>query len=356
MRLEWDEIHMNQSLALLYRTAIAVVAAITLFGGAAYGVFQGDCNSNGIVGINEVQRCANIFSDTQAVSSCPQCDFNSSNRVEINEVQGAANCFLDNTTAGCRMLPTPVHTATSTETPAPTDTSTPQPTATAPPPTDTSTPVPTDTPLPPTVTATPQPTDTPPSTDTATPMPTDTPEATFTATAAEPTATATQGTAVCGNNQVEPGETCDDGNTMTGDACPPTCIINNCGSAGSTTPVNVHVQTPQNLRSIQLLLDYPDGTVFITGTGSDANVQMRVTNRPVGFTPTIVDLNYALFAALSSGSFQLTNNQRIFVVNFDRCAGAPLVTPANFTCTVQEAINTSSADITNNVTCSVVVP
>ena len=156
---------------------------------------------------------------------------------------------------------------------------------------------------------------------------------------------------------IETGETCDDGNTANGDACPSTCIINTCSAAGTTTSTNVNVQTSgNNLRSITLLVNYPDGTVNIPGTGADSFVQGRVTNRPGGFTPTIVDLNYALFASFSSASFNITNNQRIFVVNYDRCEGAPPATAEDFTCTVQEAINSSAQNFTWMVTCSVAVP
>ena len=81
------------------------------------------------------------------------------------------------------------------------------------PPTPTTTP--TATPIPPTATRT----------ATATPTRTNTPTATSTSTQ---TATATPG--LCGNSNVDPGEHCDDGNTVGGDCCSATCQFEPAGS------------------------------------------------------------------------------------------------------------------------------
>lgn len=232
----------------------------------------------------------------------------------------------------------PIATATTTPTRTPSLT----PTVT-PPPGDTNTPAAT-----PTITDTPVSTSTPTITDT----PTITPTAAETATA---TITATPGSAVCGNGDIEDGETCDDGNTMTGDACPPDCVIVSCAPAGTMTLVDVRIQTSQPLASITVLLEYPDGTVQIPGSGNQPQVLARVLNRPSGFIPSFNDLNYALLGTLSSGSFTLANGQRIFTVNFDRCSGAPLVIAADFNCIVDEAVNSSLQQVPG-VTCSVTVP
>lgn len=132
--------------------AAALLTALVSASPAA-AVLQGDCNDNGVTAINEVQRCANIFLDTQDLSLCPPCDQNGNGTVAINEVAGASNCFLDSTSAGCRMVvggPTPTNTAvaatntptntagaTATFTSSPVNT----PTNTAPLPTSTPTPV-----------------------------------------------------------------------------------------------------------------------------------------------------------------------------------------------------------------------
>src|SRR5437016_4864562 len=78
-----------------------------------------------------------------------------------------------------------------------------------------------------------------------TPTPTGTtgPSATPTGTmgsSSTPSATFTPGgPAVCGDGVIELGETCDDGNTMDGDNCPATCVINTC--LFSTSILNVDV-------------------------------------------------------------------------------------------------------------------
>jgi cysteine-rich repeat protein len=292
-------------------TLIAALAPL-LFAAAAHAVPHGDCDVDETVEINEVQRCANIYIGSMLVASCPACDFDGSAEVEINEVQGVANCYLDTAAQGCRMLgPAP------TATPVPTDTQPPSPT------------------------------------DTATPLPTDTPAPTSTATEPLPTATPTQGTAVCGNGMTEAGETCDDGNTIDGDACPSDCVIIGCAIAGTMTAVDVHFQSAVSLLSITVFVEYPDGTIQIPGTGTDASVGARVVNRPAGFLPTFVDRDYGLRGTLSgSRAFPST---RIFTVNFDDCVDAVEPTPQDFTCTVIEAADLQFQNVAG-ATCSVTLP
>lgn len=294
-----------------------IVAAAILISTPAYAVLQGDCNDDTDVAINEVQRCANIFSGTQMLSLCPPCDFDGSGNVGINEVQGAANCYLDNQSSGCRMLPTPIDT-----------------------------PVPTDTPVPPTDTVTVEPT------ATATPPATDTPASTFTATQAPPTETPTQGVAVCGNGDVEAGETCDDGNTMNGDSCPDDCVIVACAAAGTLRQVDVRYQSPVNLIGMTVFLEYPDGVVQIPGTGTDATVGARVINRSPGL-PSFVDRDYGLRASINGSSAWPTT--RMMTVNFDNCQGVPPPLAGDFNCTVLEATNTAFENVPG-VTCSVELP
>ena len=57
----------------------------------------GDCDGNGVVKINEVQACINIFL-AAPLSTCANCDQNGDLQVKINEVQGAVNSFLDAST------------------------------------------------------------------------------------------------------------------------------------------------------------------------------------------------------------------------------------------------------------------
>ncbi|MBI3783214.1 MAG: hypothetical protein HY270_07420 [Deltaproteobacteria bacterium] len=180
--------------------AVAIVATWILGAGHVLaGTKVGDCQAPvDTVGISEVQACVNIFSGTQAVSTCSQCDANGDGTVSINEVQGSVNCFLD---AGCPMItalsPTPTHT-----TPVNTPTFT----------------------VPPTTPPTATPTKTLPPIDTAT----FTATATATNTPVTPSATPTTPPAggscgadkmgKCCNMVVDTGEECDDGGTCVGGA------------------------------------------------------------------------------------------------------------------------------------------
>jgi cysteine-rich repeat protein len=103
----------------------------------------------------------------------------------------------------------PTATATPLRTPTTTPTTTAPPTVTA---TATSGATPTRTATPVAATAS--------ATRTATPL-----AATATATPVAPTSTATPSSATCGNGVLDPGEQCDDGNTIGGDCCSASCQI-----------------------------------------------------------------------------------------------------------------------------------
>lgn len=288
---------------------------------------HGDCDGGGQTEINEVQRCAIIFTGAMALAACPQCDSDGSGSVAINEVQGVANCFLDATSTGCRMI-TPASTPTSTDTPSPS----------------------------PPATATPPPTSTPPATSTATvtlaptntamaqltETPTSTPVATF-------TATATRGMAACGNGVVEEGETCDDGNTVNGDLCPSDCTIIVCPPAQTMTAVAVSFSSPVDLAVIRVFITYPDGTVEIPGAEDDSRVQASVTNRPSG-TTNVFDFGYSLQYTVTRTS-KIPSTQ-IAVVHFNDCTDAPPPVADDFSCSVLLASNTQFMPQAG-VTCSV---
>jgi cysteine-rich repeat protein len=197
-----------------------------------------------------------------------------------------------------------------------------------------------------TPTSTATPTEIPP-TETAIPA-----TATPPAPSATPTITPTPVPAVCGNGMIEPPETCDDGNTMTNDACPPDCDIQVCTAAGTTVTAQVNFAVPagSNVASLTVLIEYPDGAVQIPGTGADPSVGMRITNRPGGRLVDGVDLDYALRVGVA-GTAAIPAGQ-LFRVNFDACMDASPPTAGQFTCTVLSAFNTSFQSVTG-VTCSV---
>src|SRR5262249_57324376 len=89
--------------------------------------------------------------------------------------------------------------------------------------------------------------------------------------------TPTLSSAVCGNNIVEAGETCDDGNTVTNppaDSCPADCTIITCTPADTMTRINVSFTPPagKNVASLGVLIEYPDVVVQIPGTRADVPV------------------------------------------------------------------------------------
>jgi cysteine-rich repeat protein len=157
---------------------------------------------------------------------------------------------------------------------------------------------------------------------------------------------------VCGNGSVEPGETCDDGNTTGDDTCPPDCVIVACAIDGTTRLADVRYTSAVSLIGMTVFVEYPDGVVQIPGTGTDASVGARAINRSPGLA-TFVDRDYGLRASIN-GSNAWTPN-RMFTINFDNCQGVPPPVVGDFTCTVAKATNTSFVEITG-VTCAVTLP
>ena len=157
----------------------------------------------------------------------------------------------------------------------------------------------------------------------------------------------------CGNGITEAGETCDDGNTVDGDSCPSSCVIQTCSPTASTRTFTVSFAGGVNVAAVQVLLDYPEGKISIPGSGSDSNVTGSITNTPPGALLVSNDLDYALIQSVTSLS-ALTAGP-IFTVHFNDCSGATVPTAADFTCTVTDAADTSFNTVTG-VTCSVSAP
>src|SRR5262249_57820876 len=69
----------------------------------------------------------------------------------------------------------------------------------------------------------------------------------------------------CGNNIVEPGETCDDGNTKDGDLCPSNCRIEPCKPTKTRFEVSVGLAHPVTLAvwGRGALGHYPHGIVRV---------------------------------------------------------------------------------------------
>ena len=198
-----------------------------------------------------------------------------------------------------------------------------------------------------TFTATAIPTGTAAATATVTASPTLTatapPTATFTATALPSatftaTATPTGGSgAVCGNRVLEMGETCT--------SCPADCVVGPCNSPGAPTQAFiVDLIQPSGFQptSATVELGYNSTVLNIPGTGTATTVRQRVVAPPPvpqAFTPN--DKDYALVVQET----RLTPLGQLYTVTFDRCAGAPVPTLADVSCTVMSCAQ-SGAPVT----------
>jgi cysteine-rich repeat protein len=158
---------------------------------------------------------------------------------------------------------------------------------------------------------------------------------------------------VCGNHVVEPGETCDDGNTVDGDACPSTCRIEACAAVpGTARAFTVDFARPagSDVAGITVLLDYPEGKVSIPGSGGAATVKSSIANLPAGALGTPNDLDYAVREVVAS--FSPIPPGRLFTVTFQDCQGAVVPTADEFVCKVEDVSDPLGLPV-DGVTCTV---
>jgi hypothetical protein len=150
-----------------------------------------------------------------------------------------------------------------------------------------------------------------------------------------------------------PIETCDDGNSVSGDTCPSNCVIQSCTPSGSTEFALITFDAPigADLAAMSVYVEYPDGTVSIPGRGNDQSVQDSLTV-PFDAYSSINDLDYAARITLVGNSAMFPGV--VAVVQFDRCTGAPKATNDQFRCAVESAADTSSNTV-SGVSCSVTV-
>jgi cysteine-rich repeat protein len=156
------------------------------------------------------------------------------------------------------------------------------------------------------------------------------------------------------DNLIEDPENCDDGNTVEGigDTCPANCRVAAC-TPSTTLRANVDFTTQEAgtfIVGMEIFLRYPEGLVSIPGSSGDPVVRQAVQSETFSVTPN--DVNFALTAVLSGGATAGT----AFTVDFQRCEGAALPSPSDFTCTVGVASDDSLNDVTDQVSCSVVFP
>lgn len=151
-----------------------------------------------------------------------------------------------------------------------------------------------------------------------------------------------------------PIETCDDGNAVSGDACPANCVVGACTPVAPQRFILVSFDAPAGteLAGLSVYVEYPDGVVSIPGSGNEQSVQDRLTV-PFDAFSTVNDLNYALRAAL------IANNGAMFPgvafgVQVDSCQGASAPTNDQFHCWVESAADNNNNAV-SGVTCSVTI-
>jgi len=158
----------------------------------------------------------------------------------------------------------------------------------------------------------------------------------------------------CGNGIVDPGETCDDGNTMDGDGCPANCVIQSCTvNTSAHQGVSLHLTTSAGVTvgALTLLLDYPEGQVRKPVTTPATNV----SDGPVN------DLTYAMKDPLIDTTFAdgipANGGPAMLQVMFNGCQGTSLPAAGDYKCTILDASDEDGTSIDpSTLGCTVTIP
>lgn len=164
-------------------------------------------------------------------------------------------------------------------------------------------------------------------------------------------------TQLCGNGQIDMGETCDDGNTVNdsgvgpADICPADCTFNDACVMSGTVNVTVAFASPVNLTSMVLVIPYNDAKVRLPGTGG-TDVSANLSSVDFGATGT--DLDYGLRAVLSGFDSAGVPSGPAMTIAFDTCQGAAALTAADLGCMVTDASDATFATV-NGASCTATV-
>jgi hypothetical protein len=171
---------------------------------------------------------------------------------------------------------------------------------------------------------------------------------------------------VCGDNNVEAPETCDDGNATDcgtpgqcvsgADFCPSDCTIDACANPADPMgprrnldiSVSASLGVGQSLGTVRVHLEYPEGVVIIPGSADQPEVVGSLSMFPPGANCIPNDLDYGLLqACLSFSGYAPGQFTR---VGFVDCDGGPPVA-GDFSCRVIEATDQIGSEV--SATCSV---
>jgi cysteine-rich repeat protein len=171
---------------------------------------------------------------------------------------------------------------------------------------------------------------------------TSTPASTTTSTSATSSTTTTSVPGLCGNGVIDPGETCDDGNTDNADLCPSDCVIDACTPivGGTLVSAVLSFQSPGvPIAGFKILIDYPEGKLDY------ASAVPLVS----GFLPP-QDYGHALLVIRAAASG--IDSGPVLRTRYNACQGAPAATNADFGCEVLEAVD-DATNLVDGVTCTV---
>jgi hypothetical protein len=140
-----------------------------------------------------------------------------------------------------------------------------------------------------------------------------------------PTATPTGGPE-CGNDLLEPGETCE--------GCPDDCMVLSCNATAPTIAFAVDLVPPlgEQPTTATVLLAYRSNLLSIPGSSNETSVRQRVLPpAPLPQSFAVNDLDYAVRVVVSRN----VPLGRLFTATFDRCTGQDAPTLADVACIVE---------------------
>lgn len=163
---------------------------------------------------------------------------------------------------------------------------------------------------------------------------------------------------LCGNGSIDLGETCDDGNQLTGDSCPADCTIDNDCSPSGNVVATINVTPPAgiSLAAAQVLVGYPDDKIRIPGLGNQASVLNRLTVTDPLAALSANDLNYGIRVLVNTSGDPITGGPSLATIDFDTCTGSPAPVDGDFTCVVQDTSDATAGGGAFGTTCAVDVP
>jgi hypothetical protein len=121
-------------------------------------------------------------------------------------------------------------------------------------------------------------------------------------------------------------------------------------------PVSVTLAGPDNIGTVVVLVDYPEGKVNILGSGG-AIPNGTFTDGPDLASLSPNDFDHALKMVVAGASGGAIPVGLLFKTHYESCDGAAAPIASDFTCTVLDAADTPvGAHIPSGVTCAVTVP